>query len=80
MNLELNISQRTAEWLEQKAETTGTDEAAVAANLLEQLAEEELGRNGSSATQRLAALDRWLASLPPRPGPPVDTSRESIYD
>lgn len=80
MNLEVNVSPKTAAWLEQQAQTTGTDQAAVAANALEELAELELGRNGFSGEDRLRFFRQWVESRPARPGPPVDASRASIYD
>lgn len=80
MNLEIILSPRTVEWLERRAHAAGTDEAAFAATVLDQIAEQELGTNGVSAQVRLAAFDQWLASLPLRPGPPVHTDRASIYD
>lgn len=80
MQLEVTLSQQAAKWLEQRAQAAGTDEATIVATVLNQLAAQELGTNGAAGNQRLAAFDRWVASLPPRPGPSVDASRESIYD
>lgn len=80
MNLELNVSQQTAAWLEQKARAAGTDESSVASHMLEELAAQELGTNGVAAADRLRSFREWVATVPARPGPPVDASRDSIYD
>jgi hypothetical protein len=80
MDLEITLSQWTAEWLAQKAREAGTDEAVVAARVLDELADREHSRNGSEASDRLRAFDRWIAALPARPGPEVDASRNGIYD
>ena len=79
MYLEVNISKTTADWLKQKANQAGTDQASVAASLLDQLAAQEQEANGHTPDDRLQFFRRWLATLPPRPGPPVGTSRDSIY-
>jgi hypothetical protein len=89
MNLNLSISERAAAWLQRKARAAGGDESLVAAQLLEESADRELGLNGptNDATPHQAPLHRWLESfrdfvarVPARPGPAVDASRESIYD
>jgi hypothetical protein len=80
MELELTISERAAEWLEQKAQAAGTDEATVAASVLNNLAEQELGSNGAAAEDRLRFFREWVAAIPPRPGPAVDASRDSIHN
>lgn len=79
MDLQLNISQLTARWLERKARMTGKDEATVAAAALEELAASEVA-NGKPSHDRLRFFREWVASVPARPGPPVDASRDSIYD
>lgn len=80
MNLQISLSSRVAAWLKKHARSTGTDEAEVAARLLEQLAVHERGGNGSSVDQRVGAFDQWVSTLAPRPGPPVDSSRDRIYE
>lgn len=83
MTLEVTLSPKTAEWLEEKAKAAGTDEAAVAARELQRLAEQELGekrdRAAQSVEERLAEFDRWTKSLP-RCGGKADPSRDTIYD
>jgi len=80
MNLEVNISPKTAVWLDQQARATGEDRAVVAANVLDERAGRELAGNGFSADDRLRFFRQWVENRPARPGPLVDASRAHIYD
>lgn len=82
MNLELSISDVTARWLEEKAHAAGTDEATLAANLLEQTAARDASGNGATkgADDWMKEFRHFVASVPRRPGPPVDAGRDGIYD
>ncbi len=80
MKLQVRISSDTAKWLAQRAYEAGTDEAVVAARVLDEAAQRELPTNGASAEDRLRFLQSWIALLPARPGPEVDASRDGIYD
>lgn len=86
MNLSIAVSPETEAWLERRARAQGLDEAATAAAILEQVAKQE--PPATSPTDPSAVpyeewvrnFEAWLAKVPARPGPPVDASRESIYE
>ena len=83
MNLEVSISQTTADWLERKAEAAGAEEAEIAARVLEDAARRELAQNGEpsrpTGPDRLREFDRWTRSLPGRGGR-ADINTNSLYD
>ena len=80
MTLAIDVSPRTEAWLERKAGASGADKASVAARVLDQVAEKELPPLPRFPEERLGRFRAWVATVPARPGPPVDARRETIYD
>ena len=80
MMISITLSPRTEAWLERKASATGADKASVASAVLDQAAEEDMLRPCQSPDERLRLFRAWVVTVPFRPGPPVDASREHIYD
>jgi hypothetical protein len=83
MGLDITLTSKTEAWLEKKAQAAASDKASVAAKVLEEAASSELATNGNSANiaqERLRRFRQWVATVPARPGPPVDASRENIYE
>lgn len=79
------VSQETATWLELEARARGLDAAKVVASILENAAESASPRikDASHLTpeERLRRFHEFTNKLEARPpGPPVDCSRESIYE
>jgi hypothetical protein len=79
MTLAIQVSPRTDAWLERKASTSGADKASVASRVLDQAAEKDTPVLPHSPEERLRRFRAWVATVPARPGPPVDTHRETIY-
>jgi hypothetical protein len=83
--MKLRLSDEASEKLARRAAESGRDLAAVASDLIEQ-AVSVPAPNDSTAAQRVAAWDRWVATmrewgqnhLPA--GHVVDDSRDSIYE
>jgi hypothetical protein len=80
MTLAIQGSPGTDAWLERKANTSGADKASVASRVLDQAAEKDLTTLPHSPEERLRQFRAWVVTVPARPGPPVDTDRETIYD
>jgi hypothetical protein len=84
MTLSIVVTPRTEDWLERRAKALALDKSSAAAQFLQEAADRELaattGLASVQAGERLQELRRWVANVPARPGTPVDTSRESIYD
>ena len=80
MTLAIQVSPGTEAWLERKATASGADKASVASRVLDQAAEKEMPPLPHSPEDRLRRFRAWALTVPARPGPPVDTRRESIYD
>ena len=80
MTLAIHISPRTDAWLERKAGASGADKAAVAARVLDQVAEKDLPPLPAFPEERLRRFRAWVTTISARPGPPVDTRRETIYE
>ena len=80
MTLAIQVSPGTEAWLERKATAAGADKASVASRVLDQAAEKEMPPLPHSPEDRLRRFRAWTLTVPARPGPPVDTRRESIYD
>lgn len=80
----IEVSSATAAWLEREARVRGLATEAFAAVVLEDAAKNGTAPmvDGSrlSPRERLRRFDADTAKVPARPGPPVDASRESIYD
>lgn len=79
MTLAIQVSPRTDTWLEREASAVGADKASVASRVLDQAAEKDLPSLPHSPKERLARFRAWAVTVPARPGPPVDTRRETIY-
>lgn len=79
-----NVSSETASWLESQARAHGLDRGRIAAAVLEDAARTGaaplVDATSLSPQERLRRFDALMAKVPARPGPPVDTSRDSIYD
>ena len=84
MTLSIVVTPRTEDWLERRAKALALDKSSAAAQFLHEAADRELaattGLASVQASERLQEFRRWVANVPARPGTPVDTSRESIYD
>jgi hypothetical protein len=80
MTLAIQVSPTTDAWLEQKASAAGADKASVASRVLDQAAEKDQSPLLPSPEERLRCFRAWVTTVPTRPGPPVDTRRETIYD
>ena len=80
MTLAIQVSSRTDAWLEPKASNSGADKASVASRVLDQAAEKDTPVLPHSREERLRRSRAWAATVPARPGPPVDGRRETIYD
>ena len=80
MTLAIQVSPGTEAWLERKAAASGADKASVASRVLDQAAEKEMPPLSHSPEDRLRQFRAWALIVPARPGPPVDTRRETIYD
>ena len=78
--IQIAVSDTTADWLERKARGQGTDRAQIASAVLEDAANAGLGTAGLSTKERLRRFRELADQIPTRPGPPVDVSRDSIYD
>lgn len=82
--IQIQLSETAAGWLERTARNAGAKPAEIASAVLEDAAKAGAARlvdaSGLSAQERLRRFDEHMAKVPARPGPPVDTSRESIYD
>lgn len=78
------VSPETALWLEQEARLHGLDSAWIAAVVLDDAAKAGVspikGASHLSSEERLRRFRAAMDKVPARPGPPVDTNRESIYD
>jgi len=88
MNLEVSLSKKAAEWLEQRAQAVGTDQASIAARVLEEVAENDLRSNGpengngtvGSGHDLDLLLNEFFAQNPSKlPSLPTDFSRRDIY-
>lgn len=80
MTLAIQVSPITEAWLERKASAAGADKASVASRVLDQAAQRDLPPLPRLPEERLRRFRTWVATVPARPGPAVETSRESIYD
>jgi hypothetical protein len=80
MTIAIEVSPGTDAWLERKANTSGADKASVASRVLDQAAEKDLSPVPHSPEERLQQFRSWVVTVPARPGPTVDTDRETIYD
>ena len=81
--IQVAVSDTTADWLDRKAQGQGTGREQIASAVLEDAAKTGVAPFGParfSPTERLRRFDRIMARVPDRPGPPVDASRDSIYD
>ncbi|HRZ35899.1 MAG TPA: hypothetical protein P5534_05990 [Candidatus Paceibacterota bacterium] len=78
--IQIAVSDTTADWLDRKAQGQGTDRAQIASAVLEDAAKAGPGTAGLSTQERLRRFRELADQIPARPGPPVDVSRESIYD
>ena len=81
MTINVNVTNKTAAWLQQKAQEVGMDQSSVAARVLDELADRELGRRHApdSLNDWVREFDRWTASLRGCGGR-ADPSRVTIYD
>jgi hypothetical protein len=88
MSIQIPLSPKSEALLRERAAERGMAPDQLAAKLVEDSLQSGQNRNGSHSVSgqnsdteaRLAAFDRWMASVPARPGPPVNDSRESIYE
>ena len=80
MRIAIKVSPITDAWLERKANTSGVDKASVASRVLDQAAENDLLAMPFSPEERLQQFRTWVVKVPARPGPAVDTDRETVYD
>ena len=75
---------KTALWLDQEARRCGLDSSRVAAVVLDQAAKGGVSLTPEashlSPEERLVRFRAAMDKVPARPGSPVDTSRENIYD
>jgi hypothetical protein len=80
VTIEVAVSNTTADWLDRAAHGAGTNRSDMAAAVLEGAAKAEAGVTGLSTQERLRRFRELANHVPARPGPPVDVSRDSIYD
>ena len=83
VSLHVAVSNSTAAWLEREARGAGTNRSRVASAVLESAAQTNAalsGAAGLSLDERLRRFDRCMAQVSNRPGPPVDVSRDNLYD
>ena len=85
--LTLNLTEEQTDELSRRAQAAGAEVTRYAADLVgRQLGTPEATHETPAADsrtrwrERFDALMRQVESRPSRPGPPVDVSRESIYD
>lgn len=76
----IDVSPRTEAWLERKAGPSGDHKASVAARVLDHVAEKELPPLTRFPGEGLWRFRAWVATVPARPGSPVDGRRGTIYD
>ncbi len=83
VSIEVAVSNTTADWLDRKARGIGASRSGFASALLEDAAKTGTALFDAArlpTAERLRRFDHSMARVPNRPGPPVDVSRESIYD
>ncbi len=84
MTLSIVVTPRTEEWLERRARALAMDKSSAAAQVLQEAADRELsgstGLGSISLSARLHTFRNWVSQVPVRPGPPIDCSRENMYD
>lgn len=83
VSIQVAISNSTAAWLDREARGAGTNQSGFASVVLEDAAKTGAALSGAvrlPTAERLCRFDMAMALVPERPGPPVDASRDSIYD
>ena len=80
VSTQVAVSARTADWLDRRARGSGTNRAQIASAVLEDAAKTVPGLAGLTTQERLRRFRELADQIPARPGPPVDASRDSIYD
>lgn len=80
VSIQVAVSDRTADWLDRRARGSGTNRAQIASAVLEDAAKAVPGLAGLTIQERLRRFRELADQIPARPGPPVDASRDSIYD
>ncbi|HXP59751.1 MAG TPA: hypothetical protein VN829_04620 [Dongiaceae bacterium] len=83
VSLQVAISNTTAAWLDREARGAGTSPSGFASAVLDDAAKKGAALLSAAqlpTTERLRRFDAAMSRVPERPGPPVDASRESIYD
>ena len=81
--IQVAVSDTTADWLDRAARGAGADRSEIASAVLEDAAKTGASPYGAAElppAERLHRFDKLMARMPERPGPPVDASRDSIYD
>ena len=83
VTLQIAVSNTTADWLDRAARGAGANRSEIASAVLEDAAKTSASpfdAAGLPPAERLRRFDAIMARVPRRPGPPVDASRDSIYD
>jgi hypothetical protein len=83
VTIQVAVSNTTADWLDRAARGMGADRSKIASAVLEDAAKTgalTFGAAGLPPAERLRRFNEFMARMPNRPGPPVDASRDSIYD
>lgn len=80
VTIQVAVSNTTADWLDRAARGAGTNRSDLASAVLEDAAKASPSVAGLSTPERLRRFRELADQIPARPGPPVDASRDSIYD
>lgn len=80
VTIQVAVSNTTADWLDRTARGSGTNRAQIASAVLEDAARTGPGLAALSIQERLRRFRELADQIPARPGPPVDASRDSIYE
>lgn len=78
--LQVAVSHTTADRLDHAARGDGTNRSKLVSAVLEDAAAAVPDTTGLSGQERVRRFRELADRIPARPGPPVDVSRDSLYD